>query len=138
MIHNISISCSKKNLSQIRSFVEKTLAQYHISDLETHKMVLAVDEVCANLIIHANNCNQNEHLELDVDVIPNTRITFVIRDKGVGFDISKYTEPNMSDIVASRKKGGLGLMLVKRIMDKIEFSTEKNHNICRLIKNIQD
>ena len=63
MKHSISISCSKENLSSIRVFVEATLRKYNISDLEAHKMVLAVDEVCANLIIHANNCNQNEHLE---------------------------------------------------------------------------
>ena len=136
MKNKISISCSKQNLGSIRSFIEKTLNEYDISDLELHKMVLAVDEVCANLIIHANNCNPDEHLELKVNVIPKKQITFIIKDKGIGFDISQYQEPAMNDIVSSKRKGGLGLILVKRIMDKIEFSTEKNHNICRLIKNL--
>ena len=99
-------------------------------------MVLAVDEVCANLIIHANNCNSDEYLELVVDVEPKNKVVFIIKDKGIGFDITRYKEPELDELVTSKRKGGLGLMLVKRIMDKIEFSTEKNHNICKLIKNL--
>ncbi len=121
---------------QIRKFVEQTLSSYELSEIEIHKLVLAVDEVCANLIIHANNCNQDEHLELVVDVTPKTKVAFIIKDKGVGFDINHYKEPQLDDLVTSKRKGGLGLMLVKRIMDEIEFSTEKNHNICKLIKNL--
>ena len=123
-------------MSQIRKFVEQTLSSYSISDIEVHKLVLAVDEVCANLIIHANNCNTDEHLELVVDVNPKSQITFIIKDKGIGFDMTHYEEPELDELVSSKRKGGLGLKLVKRIMDKIEFSTEKNHNICKLVKNL--
>ncbi|MFY0688097.1 MAG: ATP-binding protein [Cyclobacteriaceae bacterium] len=136
MKHKISISCTKNNLEKIRSFVESTLTDYGISELETHKLVLAVDEICANLIIHANKCDPDSHLDLKMIVIPLERIEFIIKDKGVGFDMSKYKEPKMNELVATKRKGGLGLMLVKRIMDEIEFATEKNHNICRLIKNL--
>ena len=71
MEHSITISCDKQNLSKVRIFIEKTLSVYDLPSLETHKLVLAVDEVCANLIIHANNCNPNEFLELNVEVKPN-------------------------------------------------------------------
>lgn len=134
MQHKLSISCSKQNLSKIRQFVQQTLDLYQISDVETHKLVLAVDEVCANLIIHANNCNATELLELLIDVHPDKKIIFTIHDRGVGFDINKYKEPEIDEIVHSKRKGGLGLMLVKRIMDKIEFTTDNNQNVCRLVK----
>ncbi len=75
------------------------------------------------------------HLELTIN-FSDGAVEFVIVDKGLGFDINQYKEPKLDEIVTSKRKGGLGLMLVKRIMDKIEFSTEKNHNICRLVKNI--
>jgi len=136
MKHNITISCQKQNLAKIRQFVQQTLDMYHIQDIESHKLVLAVDEVCANLIIHANNCSASENLELIIDINPSEKIIFTIKDHGVGFDISTYQEPEIQEIVNSKRKGGLGLMLVRRIMDKIEFSTEKNHNICRLIKEL--
>jgi len=68
--------------------------------------------------------------------VDTKKIVFTIKDKGLAFDFTKYKEPSMDEIVSTRRKGGLGLMLVRRIMDKIEFTTEKNYNICTLIKKL--
>ena len=133
----IKISCDKSNLSKVRAFVDQTLQKEKIDDLEVHKMILAVDEICANLIIHANHCNPDEYLELNVDVVPDSKVEIVIVDKGIGFDISHYQEPELAELITKKRKGGLGLMLVKRIMDKIEFKEEDHHNICRLVKYLK-
>ena len=130
----LTIGCKKDELVRIRQFTSDMLEEYNVPDLQAHKLVLAVDEVCANLIIHANNCNPQSHIEFNIDFKPK-QIIFTFRDKGAGFDINEYESPSMDELVSTRRQGGLGLMLVKRIMDKIEFSTEKNHNICRLIKS---
>ena len=135
MSKRIVISCEKTQLTKIRQFVADQLEQHAIPDLQAHKLVLAVDEVCANLIIHANNCDPLNEIELNLAFYPK-QIVFTFRDRGAGFDINQYEGPSMDELVSSRRKGGLGLLLVKRIMDKIEFSTEKNYNICRLVKNI--
>ncbi len=135
MSDTITIGCNKNELVKIRQFTSDALEIQNVPDLQAHKLVLAVDEVCANLIIHANDCNPNSQIEFDIDFRPK-QIVFTFKDKGVGFDINKYESPSLEEIVSTRRQGGLGLMLVKRIMDKIEFSTEKNYNICRLIKII--
>lgn len=103
--------------------------------MESHKIILAVDEICANLIIHANNSDPSKKLNVGVDVDKN-KVTFTIKDKGKTFDITKYKEPSMDHIINTGRKGGLGLILVRRIMDDIEFSTKKNYNICRLVKKL--
>lgn len=136
MKHKLTISCSKVNLTKIRHFVAELLGGIHLTEVEAHKLVLAVDEVCANLIIHSNQCNPTKKIDVIVDVEEQKSITFIIKDKGVSFDLNEYKEPSMDEIVTSGRKGGVGLILVKRIMDKIEFSTEKNYNICRLTKNL--
>lgn len=137
MNHHLDISCKKDNLTIIRQFVSDSLSQYEISEIEKHKLVLAIDEVCANLIIHANKCDAKESLVVDLNVDPHEKVTFTIMDSGTGFDITQYQEPSINEIISSKRKGGLGLMLVKRIMDQIEFTTEKNHNICKLIKQLK-
>ena len=133
MSKRITIGCSKNELVRVRQFASDMLEANSVPDLQAHKLVLAVDEVCANLIIHANDCNPDNQIEFTVDIKPK-QIIFTFKDKGVGFDINEYESPSMEELVSARRQGGIGLMLVKRIMDKIEFSTEKNHNICRLIK----
>lgn len=137
MRHKLTISCSKSNLLKIRHFVADQLDSINLSEVEMHKLVLAVDEVCANLIIHSNQCNPTKKIDIIIKLIGTEKIQFIIKDKGISFDLNDYKEPSMNEIVSSGRKGGVGLILVKRIMDKIEFSTEKNYNICRLTKNLE-
>lgn len=137
MNHKLVIPCNKSNLSKIRVFLSEILDSHAIQELEAHKMILAVDEICANLIIHSNRSNPTKKIEVSVDFDVATQVIFIIKDTGVSFDFNEYKEPNMEEIISSKRKGGVGLMLVKRIMDKIEFSTNKNYNICRLTKNIR-
>jgi serine/threonine-protein kinase RsbW len=113
------------------------LQEYPIPEIEINKLVLAVDEICANLMIHSHDCNPKESIELLIHVNENDGITFEITDQGIGFNTSKYKEPSLQEIVREKKKGGLGLMLVKRIMDQVEFKNDSNHNVCRLYKRIK-
>ncbi|MFT7029936.1 MAG: serine/threonine-protein kinase RsbW [Marinoscillum sp.] len=136
MHKSLNISCSKTNLIRIREFVGDLLLSYNLGELEVHKIVLAVDEICANLIIHSNNCNPTQSIQIGVDLNALNELVFTIRDQGESFNPNSYAEPSLDEIVNARRKGGVGLMLVKRIMDKIEFSTEKNYNICRLTKKL--
>ncbi|MEQ8532961.1 MAG: ATP-binding protein, partial [Imperialibacter sp.] len=60
---------------------------------------------------------------------------FEIKDHGEAFNMAQYKEPSLSDIIRTKKKGGIGLMLVNRIMDKIEFYQSNGYNVCRLTKD---
>lgn len=135
MEYNFKIPCSKNRLGDIREFLVKVLSENNVPEVTVGALVLAVDEVCANLIIHSHKCNENEHIELKVDVDKKDGITFYIIDHGDGFNIGDYQEPSISEIVRTKRKGGIGLMLVRRIMDEIEFIKEKQKNVYRLHKN---
>ena len=135
MQYNYKVPCAKKNLVDIRDFINKALQNHFDSEIDIHSMVLAVDEVCANLMIHSHNCNPNDSLELFVEV-QKQEVVFEIRDTGNGFNFKDYREPTIQEIISEKKKGGIGLLLVKRIMDKIEFIQNKNTNVCRLKKKL--
>ena len=135
MKKSLTIGCDKSELIKVRQFTSSHLEYYNIPDLQAHKLILAVDEVCANLIIHANDCNPENQIEFEIHN-GSSQLIFIFKDTGAGFDINSYESPSMEEIISTRRKGGLGLMLVKRIMDRIEFSTEQNRNICKLIKTL--
>lgn len=138
MNYNFKVPCCKDKLQSIRDFIFTTLQHYDISEVELSQMVLAVDEVCANLMIHSHQCNPKENLELLIVVKDNKGVVFEIRDKGAGFNFKNYKEPCLEQIIREKKKGGIGLLLVKRIMDHIEFSYNAKTccNIYRLHKAI--
>ena len=136
MEYKYKVSCSKSKLGEVREFLNKVLNENAIPEVTVNSLVLAVDEICANLIIHSHNCNPDEHIDLKVKVEKPNGITFFITDRGEGFNIANYKEPLLSEIVQQKRKGGMGLMLVKRIMDEIEYTSDRKKNVYRFHKNI--
>ncbi len=136
MKYSYKVPCKKEKLRDIRGFVKDILDKHGLSEIDSSTLVLAIDEVCANLIIHAHNCNSKEIIELQVNITPNDGIIFDIIDKAEIFDIGKYEEPKLEDIIKKQRKGGLGLILVRRIMDDIQIIHESSKNICRMTKKI--
>ncbi|WP_242923443.1 ATP-binding protein [Pontibacter liquoris] len=136
MNNSIRVNCTKKNLKPIRDFVTEYLHALCLSDILMNQIVLAVDEICANLIIHANHEDPNKFISLTIN-LPKDMIRFEISDNGEAFNRSEYREPDIEEHVKVGKKGGVGIALVNRIMDKVEFSSNGNKNTCLLYKKIK-
>lgn len=128
-------TCSKDNLKNIREFLKNNLSCKHILDPTQNQIILAVDEICSNSIIHSNEENTNKCIDIYLRYVEK-EIQIEIIDKGAYFDFSGYQEPKIEDLISQKQKGSMGLMLVKRIMDEIEFSRHNNKNICRMIKKL--
>lgn len=135
MNYRYTANCTKDQLRKIRAFVNESLSNYELSEVEINEMVLAVDEICANLIIHSCACDPDYSIDLSIKV-DNGHILFEFVNRGESFDILGYKEPSIDDLIRRQRKGGLGLMLVNRIMDKIEYRKEEGNDVYRLYKKV--
>ncbi|ALI99567.1 ATP-binding protein [Rufibacter tibetensis] len=133
MTNKIRVSCDRENLKVIRAFVADTLTPAHLSDILLNQIVLSVDEICANLIIHSNKEDSRKNLCLTI-YYNKKEIVIELEDTGIPFNLDNYIEPDIEENIKVRKKGGVGVALVKRIMDKVEYSVQGSNNICRLHK----
>ncbi|RAI86942.1 serine/threonine-protein kinase RsbW [Algoriphagus yeomjeoni] len=136
MKHQMKISCQTAALSELRVFLKKTLGELHLSDVDQLQLILAVEEVCANLIIHSHKCNALDFIQLDIKQNPG-KLIFEITDEGKAFNMLDYEVPDLNKVKGDKRKGGLGIILVKKIMDEIEFDSTRGTNTCRLIKWFQ-
>jgi len=109
------------------------LEVFGFSELDKHQITLAVEEVVANLIIHSHACNPNEIIHLEIKDL-GKKVAVEITDKGEGFNLLEYEVPELRQVIEEKRKGGLGILLVKKIMDEIQFESKNGENICRLIK----
>jgi serine/threonine-protein kinase RsbW len=134
MNHKLNLSCCTAALAELRSFLQQNLAIHRLSEGDKHQVTLAVEEVCANLIIHSHDCNPKEEIHLEVKAL-DKKIIVEITDKGDAFNLLEYEVPDLSQVIGEKRKGGIGILLVKKIMDEIEFESKNGKNICRLIKN---
>ena len=137
MNYKYKVGCSIENLKGVRDFIRGALKDHGVSDLQISEMVLALDEMCSNLMIHAHHCNPEDLFELQIEVEKDHPVIFEIIDDGSSFDINQFSEPDLGNLVHEKRKGGLGIRLVKSIMDKIEYQHASGKNICRLIKKVQ-
>lgn len=119
----------------MRQYVSDILTEHHVSEIETNMIVLAVDEVCANIIIHGHRQNGELKVSLSIDFDPKG-VSFEIIDYGHAFDIVSYKAPELEELIKNQHKGGIGIMLVKKIMDEIHFSASGDHNKLRLFKKV--
>ena len=137
MKYSIKVPCAKTKLKTIRSFMDETLGDYGISKVDLNMLILAVDEVCANLIVHSIEDQYAEDcIRLNIYVKPEYVQFEIIDFKENGFNLDNYKEPDLEALIKARRKGGLGLLLVKRIMDNVEFSSNPTNNVCRMTKNM--
>jgi serine/threonine-protein kinase RsbW len=136
MKYKYKVGCSIENLKGVREFIRKSLQNHGIAELEISEMVLALDEMCSNLMIHSHECNPDELFELHIIIDRADPVVFEIIDNGKVFDINQFSEPSLNNIVHEKRKGGLGIRLVKSIMDKVEYQNTSEKNICRLIKRV--
>ncbi len=133
---NYSTPCCTDNLCHIRSFLSKQLDDTNLSMTDRNKVVLAVDEACANAIIHGNECDQKRRLKVELQIARDTICVEI-------YDVGNY-RPNQNDFsrrdiqenIRNRKKGGLGLMLMHRIMDKVQYYNKGPVTVCSLTKRL--
>jgi serine/threonine-protein kinase RsbW len=137
MNYKYKVGCSIENLKGVRDFIRNTLKAHNVRDLQISEMVLALDEMCSNLMIHAHQCNPNDLFDLHITILKGKPVVFEIIDDGTVFDINQFSEPELGNLVHEKRKGGLGIRLVKSIMDKVEYQKRSGKNVCRLTKEVQ-
>jgi serine/threonine-protein kinase RsbW len=136
MNYKVKVGCSIENLKDVRDFIRNSLKNHGISDLEISEIVLALDEMCSNLMIHSHHCNPDDLFELHIYVEKDNPLVFELIDDGTVFDINQFATPGLDSIVQEKRKGGLGIRLVKSIMDKIEYKKAGDKTVCRLSKSV--
>jgi len=126
------------NLLVIREFVSEEARAFGFSDEDAANIILAVDEACTNIIKHAYQYATDK--EIEVTVLRKNRC-FEIRifDTGRSFDPTTIRQPDLKEHIGHRKRGGLGVYLMKKLMDKVEYDFHKGkRNEVRLIKNLSN
>ena len=99
MSYRHSIGCSLENLKGIRDFIRGTLRGHVHSEVQLNEIVLALDEMCSNLIIHSHQCNPDDKLELRIQFRTGNQVVFEIVDEGSQFNINEFHSPDLSHLV---------------------------------------
>jgi serine/threonine-protein kinase RsbW len=121
----LKIKSKTDKLYFVRDFVSDAARNFGFDEEAVSKIALAVDEACTNIIKHSYNYAPNK--ELDVRIITNEKVfEVVITHQGKLFDPSAIHAPNMQEYLSSYRRGGLGMHLMKLLMDKVDYKILPN------------
>jgi anti-sigma regulatory factor (Ser/Thr protein kinase) len=109
-------------LAQVRDLIQRGVVEGHFPEQFLNRLQIAVDEAVTNIIEHgyADVPRGTAPLEVVVDV-NHERYRVEIIDQGLSFDPGGAAEVDIVAHVAQGKSGGLGIFLMRRIMDQVDY-----------------
>lgn len=93
---------------------------------------VAVDEAITNVIKHSYQYKSDQDIRLEYYTHPEG-IKIKIIYGGIP-PVFQEQDVDLKKMIKEKKKGGLGVNLMRKIMDSVEYKTENNVNSCELIK----
>ena len=120
-------------LDEIREFVGTIARESGFSDKDVYNIQLATDEAASNIIEHAYEKIKDGLLELSCDVREDL-ITIILIDHGESFDPSEIPLPDLKADLSKRKIGGLGIFLMRKLMDEVHYQVKARSNVLTMTK----
>ena len=123
-----------ENIRKVIDFVNAEL-EHHVCPPDRQTNInLAVEEVFTNIVNHSGQ-PPNEPVSIFIAVNGEAVIRF--EDTGKFYNPLEHPEPDIDKPLMEREVGGLGIFLVKKMMDKTEYSRIGNKNVLTLMKKIR-
>jgi serine/threonine-protein kinase RsbW len=132
-VHTITIQSSTANLEQARRFVETYARAAALTEDTVEHFKIAVDEACTNVIKHSYKGEASHRIDIAC-ITDNDHFTVRIRDEGVSFQPEFYHEPDIFELAKRRRAGGLGVHMMRRLMDRVEYRKRGKVNEVHLTK----
>ncbi|HJZ49228.1 MAG TPA: anti-sigma factor antagonist [Roseiflexaceae bacterium] len=132
----LTVSATLDSLATISEFITDATARVGLDDHAAWQVQLAVDEASTNIIQHGYEHDATGEIELAWQVDGDTLIV-TLRDRGRSFNPDDVPAPDISSPLEERQAGGLGLFLMGRLMDSVEFEFDDTRgNLLKMTKRI--
>jgi serine/threonine-protein kinase RsbW len=120
MKREIEFASHPANLSLVRDFVRQFLKPLQFSDVEKDLIILGLDEACTNVIRYAYHHEPNQLISL-VCELTDDAVIFRVRDYGAQCEPEKL-QGRPLDLI---QPGGLGIHLIKRAFDQVDYNLKR-------------
>jgi len=120
-MESITVPATLESLARISDFITDATARVGLDEHTAWQVQLAVDEAATNIIQHSYDAATPGEIELQWRM-EDDRLTVTLRDSGRRFNPDDVPPPDISSPLEERQAGGLGLYLMNKLMDTVEFT----------------
>jgi len=133
-MHTLKLLAKVEHLPQWMQFIADCAQEHGLPSKRIREIELALEEVLVN-VCHYAYPEDTGDVEVTCTVDAQQRFIINIVDQGIAFDPLLLEAPDLTADVDSRQVGGLGVFLVRRLMDDVSYRREDDQNIMKLIVN---
>ena len=130
------VEADRKNLNKVQAFIDEELEAVDCPMLTQTAIDIAVEELFVNIASYAYDTGIGTAVvQVTVNEEPlSVEITFI--DNGRQYDPLSKADPDTTLSAGQRKKGGLGVFMVKKSMDDVIYEYKDGKNILTIKKNL--
>jgi serine/threonine-protein kinase RsbW len=137
---HLDVACARlEDLATVREMVKLACNDAGAPREVRDALVLATDEVCSNIVLHAYGVDTPGPMRVAVDVGAGAgaHATITITDAAPPFDpVAAGPAPDLGSPWDTRSIGGLGLFLVRKLMDEVRYERQPAGNCVTLVKHL--
>lgn len=129
----MTVKPNMESVAEVAAFVEEQLEKMEVPMRLTTKLMISVDEIYSNIVrySHANQA------AITVSREENT-IQLVFEDDGKPYNPLEAEEPDITASAEDRTIGGLGIFMVRKMMDQVDYSYHNGRNVLTLGMNVSE
>ncbi|MBK8663154.1 MAG: ATP-binding protein [Ignavibacteriales bacterium] len=131
--YNISISNRIEETPRVTALIENEVFRAGFPQKDVYDILIAVDEILSNIVYYAYGEGGDGRIDVAF-LIDDGKVELEFSDEGVEFDPLKKKDPDTSVPVDKREIGGLGIFLVKKLMNSVEYSRVGQKNNLKITK----
>lgn len=129
----LTVTNKVSEITKVNAFVQSATTIIHMENDLANKIKLAVEEAVTNCIEYAYPAGTFGDVTVDIEA-DDSIIRFFITDSGAEFDPTGVSKADTTLTVDERPIGGLGVFLVRNLMDSINYERAGGKNILRMEK----
>lgn len=135
-MNELDIQAVNENLPKVLGFVEESIKDKDISPRVKSQLFVAVEEIFVNISSYAYDPDVGmTFIRVETTDEPlSVKLSFI--DNGQPYDPLAKPDPNLKIPLRERKRGGLGIFMVKKTMDDVSYEYKDGQNILTIKKNI--
>lgn len=135
MSRSLILHNDTRELQLLVDFIEALCCELELKQADSMSLQLAMEEAVVNVMQYAFAPGTAGEIKISVEHDAG-RLIFSIEDGGLPFDPTEVADADVSLSADQRKIGGLGIYIVRQVMDKVEYSRCGERNVLRLTKTI--
>ena len=126
-----------KRVPELNTFIDEVCEANGFDMGATMQINLAMEEAVVNIMDYAYPEGTTGNITLDIKANADEML-FILKDEGVPFDPTAKAEVDITLSAEERSIGGLGIHLIRQIMDSVDYERKEDHNILTLIKKLSN